>query len=491
MVKNRNLLEYYSHKDISGALNNKDSRVRLAAIKNVNANKEHLHRALEDSDVSVRREAIKHGNISREHLNKAINDSDPEVRKAAINHAKASKEHIQKGLKDSDSSVRYDAIMKDAEKSKKASKKVPKKAIPKSAAKEATPISLRNKISRGLHKVVNVATRPEFGKYGKNLKTADDVIAYYGHGLANLIGGKNKEAKPEDKKPFKSSQPRASGEFKSPVKPTKPLKALPSPTKRKLLTGPKPLKALPAPEKRKLLTGPEPQNARSIVPKPFKTPPVAQSTVVKPMSMQKQLPSLGKDTLNIPVKIPKTPIKPLKVLSPQKKLPVLQKESIETYKDILQEYSMKQFGSDVADTARGVAKGVTFGASDNIEAGAKSLFKGTSYKSELGKAKQANATAQKRSPALYGAGEIAGAIAAPVPGAAAIRGISAATKIGKAAKVGAQIGSSVATQSAVDKVKSVAEPKIGTMVRPNKPQPAFKAPITKPSVKSPITKKLY
>lgn len=497
MVKNKKLLEYYSPKDISGALDNKDSRVRLAAIKNVNANKEHLHRALEDSDVSVRREAIKHGNISREHLNKAINDSDPEVRKAAINHAKASKEHIQKGMNDSDYSVRHAAIMKDAEKSKK----VPKKAIPKSAAKDAAPISLRNKISRGLHKAVNIATRPEFGKYGKNLKTADDVIAYYGHGLANLIGGKNKEVKSKEKNTSKVSQPKASGEFKSPVKPTKPLKALPSPIKRKLLTGPKPLKALPSPEKRKLLNGPEPQNARSIVPKPFKTPPVSQSVMTKstavgrPLPMQKRLPSAGEKVVGSGQSIgAKTQgmSKPVKMLSaPQKKLPVLQKESIETYKDILQEYSMKQFGSDVADTARGVAKGVTFGASDNIEAGAKSLFKGTSYKSELGKARQANAAAQKRSPTLYGAGEIAGAIAAPVPGAAAIKGISAATKIGKAAKVGAHIGSSMATQSAVDKVKSIAEPKIGTMVRPNKPQPAFKAPVTKQPFKSPTPKKLY
>lgn len=396
---------------------------------------------------------------------------------------------------------------------------------PKSAYKKALPTSLRSKIADNLHKIVHVATRPEFGKYGKNLKTADDVIAYYGHGLANLIRGKLKKAKPEDKKPFKytSSSSPYSKTFKKETKKqlTGPeqKKLLPAPKQSKMSTEPKSVKALPAPKApkmpprpkpfkappqtpmsstskaTKMITGPE-QKKRLPSPKQVKALPAPKSTAVgRPLPMQKRLPSSGEkvigsgSTMAARTQGMPTPKKALP--APQKKLPVLQKESIETYKDILQEYSMKQFGSDVADTARGVAKGVTFGASDNIEAGAKSLFKGTSYKSELGKAKQANATAQKRSPALYGAGEIAGAIAAPVPGAAAIRGISAATKIGKAAKVGAQIGSSVATQSAVDKVKSVAEPKIGTMVRPNKPQPAFKAPITKPSVKSPTTKKLY
>jgi hypothetical protein len=351
---------------------------------------------------------------------------------------------------------------------------------PKSAFSKALPTSLRSKIADNLHKIVHVATRPEFGKYGKNLKTADDVIAYYGHGLANLIRGKPKKAKPEDKKPFKytSSSSPYSKTFKKETKKqlTGPeqKKLLPAPKQSKMSTEPKSVKALPAPKAPKMITGPE---QKKLLPAPKST------AVGRPLPMQKRLPSSGEKVIGsgstMAARTQGMP-KPKKALpAPQKKLPVLQKESIETYKDILQEYSMKQFGSDVADTARGVAKGVTFGASDNIEAGAKSLFKGTSYKSELGKAKQANATAQKRSPALYGAGEIAGAIAAPVPGAAAIRGISAATKIGKATKVGAQIGSSIATQSAVDKVKSVAEPKIGTMVRPNKPQPAFKAPITK------------
>lgn len=360
---------------------------------------------------------------------------------------------------------------------------------PKSASSKALPTSLRSKIADNLHKIVHVATRPEFGKYGKNLKTADDVIAYYGHGLANLIRGKPKKAKPEDKKPFKytSSSSPYSKTFKKETKKqlTGPeqKKLLPAPKQSKMSTEPKSVKALPAPKAPKMITGPE-QKKRLPSPKQVKALPAPKSTAVgRPLPMQKRLPSSGEkvigsgSTMAARTQGMPTPKKALP--APQKKLPVLQKESIETYKDILQEYSMKQFGSDVADTARGVAKGVTFGASDNIEAGAKSLFKGTSYKSELGKAKQANATAQKRSPALYGAGEIAGAIAAPVPGAAAIRGISAATKIGKAAKVGAQMGSSIATQSAVDKVKSVAEPKIGTMVRPNKPQPAFKAPITK------------
>jgi hypothetical protein len=373
---------------------------------------------------------------------------------------------------------------------------MPRRLKPKSAYKKALPTNLRLKIADNLHKIIHVATRPEFGKYGKNLKTADDVIAYYGHGLANLIGGKPKKRKPEDKKTFRytsSSSPYSKILKKTPKK--QDIKQLEAPKKQKLLPAPKPakktlsfksVKALPAPKVTKLL--PKPEKKMLTGPKPQKMLPPPKSTAVgRPLPIQKRLPSRGEKVIGsgstIAARTQGMPT-PKKALSaPQKQLPKLESivgnRAIEAYKEKLYEYSMKQFGSDVSDTARGLAKGITFGASDNIEAGAKSLFKGTSYKSELGKAKQANATAQKRSPALYGAGEIAGAIAAPVPGAAAIRGISAATKIGKAAKVGAQIGSSIATQSAVDKVKSVAEPKIGTMVRPNKPQPAFKAPITK------------
>lgn len=149
----------------------------------------------------------------------------------------------------------------------------------------------------------------------------------------------------------------------------------------------------------------------------------------------------------------------------------------------LQEYSMQQFGSDASDAARGFAKGITFGASDNIEAGAKSLFKGTSYKNELGKARQANSAAEKRSPKLFGAGEIAGSVAAPVPGASVIKGIHAASKIGKVAKIGGQLAGNVATQSAVNKVKSIAEPKTSSP----KPKTSLPKPAQNVSTK-PINK---
>lgn len=385
---------------------------------------------------------------------------------------------------------------------------MPQRLKPKSASKKALPTNLRSKIADNLHKIVHIATRPEFGKYGKHLKTADDVIAYYGHGLANLIGRKSKKTEPEDKKTFKytsSTSPYSQSSKKASKK--QDIKQLESPKKQKLLPAPKSdkkslpfrsVKALPAPKATKLL--PKPEKKMLTGPKPQKMLPPPKTTAVgRPLPMQKRLPSRGEKLIGSGSTVgAKTQgmAKPMKALpSPQKKLPKLESiagnKAIEAYKEKLYEYSMKQFGSDVGDAARGFAKGVTFGASDNIEAGVKSLAKGTSYKSELGKAKQANVAAEKRSPTLYGAGQLAGSIAAPVPGAAAIKGISAATKLGKAAKIGAHIGSSMATQSAVDKIKSVAEPKIGTMVRPNKPQPAFKSAVPKPNFKPQINKKLY
>lgn len=131
----------------------------------------------------------------------------------------------------------------------------------------------------------------------------------------------------------------------------------------------------------------------------------------------------------------------------------------------LNEYSLNQFKSDASDTARGVAKGLTFGASDNIEAGAKSLLKGTSYKNELSKARSANAAAEKRSPKLFGGGEIAGSIGSTfaIPGGAAVRGLSAAAKLGKVGRGVASIAhqsiGSSAIQSGVDKLKPRLEPK--------------------------------
>lgn len=161
----------------------------------------------------------------------------------------------------------------------------------------------------------------------------------------------------------------------------------------------------------------------------------------------------------------------------------------------LNEYSMSQFKSDASDTARGIAKGITFGASDNIEAGAKSLLKGTSYKNELNKARSANVAAEKRSPKLFGAGEIAGSIAVPIPGAAAVKGISAAAKLGKsgagALNVARQYAGSSAMQSGVNKLKPYLEPKNNTpsvknqikkslpTVKPIKPVSIAAKPITK------------
>lgn len=74
----------------------------------------------------------------------------------------------------------------------------------------------------------------------------------------------------------------------------------------------------------------------------------------------------------------------------------------------LVEYSLKDFGQDTADMGRGAAKSVSFGYSDNIVAGIKSMFKGTKYADELKQELKATDEAWERSPYLYGAGYAAG-----------------------------------------------------------------------------------
>lgn len=74
----------------------------------------------------------------------------------------------------------------------------------------------------------------------------------------------------------------------------------------------------------------------------------------------------------------------------------------------LVEYSLKDFGQDASDMGRGAAKSVSFGYSDNIVAGIKSMFKGTKYADELKKELKATDDAWERSPYLYGAGYAAG-----------------------------------------------------------------------------------
>lgn len=101
---------------------------------------------------------------------------------------------------------------------------------------------------------------------------------------------------------------------------------------------------------------------------------------------------------------------------------------------VLVEYSLADLGSDVADTGRGVASGVTFGYADNIIAKAKSLLNGTSYADELKKELEKTAAAKERSPWLYGAGEVGGTFA--IPGMAAVKGLK-----GAAALTGARLGS--------------------------------------------------
>ena len=126
----------------------------------------------------------------------------------------------------------------------------------------------------------------------------------------------------------------------------------------------------------------------------------------------------------------------------------------------LDEYSMDQLGKDAGDFGRGAWNGVTLGTGDNIAAGVKSAFGGGTYKDELAKQTAASKEAEQRSPWLYGAGNVAGSIAVPVPGGAIAGGlIKGASTAAKLARGGVALGTNLAAQAGVDKLKQASDTK--------------------------------
>ena len=126
----------------------------------------------------------------------------------------------------------------------------------------------------------------------------------------------------------------------------------------------------------------------------------------------------------------------------------------------LDEYSMDQLGKDAGDFGRGAWNGVTLGTGDNIAAGVKSAFGGGTYKDELAKQTAASKEAETRSPWLYGAGNVAGSIAVPVPGGAIAGGlIKGASTAAKVARGGVALGTNLAAQAGIDKVKQASDAK--------------------------------
>jgi len=124
----------------------------------------------------------------------------------------------------------------------------------------------------------------------------------------------------------------------------------------------------------------------------------------------------------------------------------------------LDEYSMDQLGKDAGDFGRGAWNGVTLGTGDNIAAGVKSALGPGTYKDELAKQTAASQEAEKRSPWLYGAGNVAGSIAAPIPGGMVagglIKGASTAAKLARGATA---LGTNIAAQAGIDKLKNKAD----------------------------------
>jgi len=128
------------------------------------------------------------------------------------------------------------------------------------------------------------------------------------------------------------------------------------------------------------------------------------------------------------------------------------------YEYQLDEYSMGQFGQDASDFGRGAWNGATLGTGDNIVAGVKSAFGPGTYKDELKNQMASSQEAEKRSPWLYGAGNIAGSIAAPIPGGAVAGGlIKGASTAAKLARAGTSLGVNLAAQKGVDTLKNKAD----------------------------------
>jgi hypothetical protein len=126
----------------------------------------------------------------------------------------------------------------------------------------------------------------------------------------------------------------------------------------------------------------------------------------------------------------------------------------------LDEYSMDQLGKDAGDFGRGAWNGVTLGTGDNIAAGVQSAFGKDTYKQALAKQTAASKEAETRSPWLYGAGNVAGSIAVPVPGGAIAGGlIKGASTAAKVARGGVALGTNLAAQAGVDKVKNASDTK--------------------------------
>jgi hypothetical protein len=137
----------------------------------------------------------------------------------------------------------------------------------------------------------------------------------------------------------------------------------------------------------------------------------------------------------------------------------------------LDEYSMSQLGKDAGDFGRGAWNGVTLGTGDNIAAGVKSAFGPGTYKDELAKQAAASKESETRSPWLYGAGNVAGALAVPIPGGAAgalaargAKALGAGANVARGAKVAGIVGANVAAMKAVDTVKQKSD--LNTFVGP-------------------------
>jgi hypothetical protein len=126
----------------------------------------------------------------------------------------------------------------------------------------------------------------------------------------------------------------------------------------------------------------------------------------------------------------------------------------------LEEYSLDDLGSDAGDLARGIGNGMTFGFGDNALAGVKSAFGSDTYKQALEKELQNTARAKERSPYLYGGGELAGMVAAPIPGGLIGRGAAKAAQAAgwgakgvKAAGLGADIAANAGAAYGLGKLK--------------------------------------
>jgi hypothetical protein len=98
---------YASHEDLMNAVNDKDPVVAQAALKNENAESDHLMAGLKHAAASVRETVLRAPNVAPEHVDAAADSDDVRLRRIAAGHSQASEHTLLKLAHDPDTSTAF------------------------------------------------------------------------------------------------------------------------------------------------------------------------------------------------------------------------------------------------------------------------------------------------------------------------------------------------------------------------------------------------